>query len=253
MSENKTKYVVSLDIGSNSIGWAIVKGVLDTEDPVPPLLLGVHVFPEGVDRDQTGGEKSKNEDRRIARGMRRQITRRSRRKKRLRAALVHAGLYPADALAEKSLLETTDPYLLREKALREKLSPYEIGRVLIHLNQRRGFLSNRKTDAGNKDASETLEKISQLANDMADKTLGQYLAGLHADPHARIRGRHTRRDMFLTEFEKIWDFQRQFHPSLLTDHLKYGSEGLQNYPLEPTPHKKNGLFAPEIRYSWPDL
>jgi hypothetical protein len=62
------------------------------------VATGVRIFPEGVDRDQQGGEMSKNEQRRIARGMRRQVARRARRQRLLREALVKAGLLPEVAL-----------------------------------------------------------------------------------------------------------------------------------------------------------
>ncbi len=35
-------------------------------------------------------------------------------------------------------------YLLRKRALDHRLEPFELGRVLFHLIQRRGFKSNRK-------------------------------------------------------------------------------------------------------------
>ncbi|MFM1801341.1 MAG: CRISPR-associated endonuclease Cas9, partial [Planctomycetota bacterium] len=234
-----SKFILGLDIGSNSIGWSVVKDAIDGEDPTAPMAMGVRVFPEGVARNQSGGEVSKNEGRRLARAMRRQINRRSKRKAKLKLALIQAGLFPDDPQEQQTLLETTDPYVLRKNALSTKLTLHELGRVLIHLNQRRGFLSNRKADAGSKDSSETLAKIAELADEMGDQTLGQLLADKHQNPHTRIRGRNTRRDMFLNEFEKIWEFQRQFHPELLTDSLKYGSQGLLQYPVEPQPHKKN--------------
>lgn len=236
--------VLGLDIGSNSIGWALVRD--GDPEVIKPLMMGVRVFPEGVDRDQTGGEISKNEARRIARGMRRQVVRRARRKKRLRIALIHAGLFPADPGAQKQLLDTTDPYALRERALHAPLTPHEVGRVLIHLNQRRGFLSNRKSDGGKKETSETLEKISALATQLGDQTLGQFLAVIHQEPHERLRGRHTRRDMFLFEFEQIWQHQRQYHPDLLTDNLKFGHHPDQKYPVEPIGHSKETTLLEEF-------
>src|SRR5438132_2761240 len=142
---------LGLDLGSQSIGWALV------DDERSRILgVGVRVFPEGVDRDTSGAELSKNESRRIARGMRRQIARRARRKRRLREELARGGLLPELALLprgderrdawESEQFEKEDPYSLRRRALNEILEPYEIGRVLLHLNQRRGFQSNRKAD-----------------------------------------------------------------------------------------------------------
>ena len=44
-------------------------------------------------------------------------------------------------------------YELRAKGLDEKLTLNELSRVLININQRRGFLSNRKSDKQDKDNS----------------------------------------------------------------------------------------------------
>ncbi|MBC7817689.1 MAG: type II CRISPR RNA-guided endonuclease Cas9, partial [Planctomycetaceae bacterium] len=194
---------------------------------------------EGVDRDQTGSEHPKNEQRRIARGMRRQIARRSRRKGVLRRALVECGLLPSEPEQQRDL-DSLDPYDLRRRALEQKLVPHEIGRLLIHLNQRRGFLSNRKADRTRaKENSEMLAEISELEGKMGDQTLGQYFAVKRdANPLDRIRGKHTRRDMYLDEFEKIWETQRMFSPDLLTDELKYGRRGKLSYPREPEPLRK---------------
>lgn len=233
-------FTLGLDLGPNSIGWALVN-----EDGKQILATGVRVFPEGVDRNQQGGEVSKNEQRRIARGMRRQTARRARRKRLLRYALVHAGLLPEIALLkvddprrlawERELFRQKDPYSLRRRALTEKLEPYEIGRVFLHLNQRRGFLSNRKTDrAKKKEDSEMLEEISALQTELGKRTLGEYLAELQeGEPLVRLRGRHTHREMYEREFEAIWTAQQKHHPTLLTQQLKYGSVGKQTYPCEP--------------------
>lgn len=70
---------MALDLGPISIGWAIIDGA-----HASIVATGVRVFPEGVDRDQQGGEKSKSQTRRDARGTRRQIARRAERKRLLR-------------------------------------------------------------------------------------------------------------------------------------------------------------------------
>ena len=235
-------YTLGLDLGSNSIGWAVID-----EENQRIIDAGVRVFPEGVDRDQQGGEQSKSEQRRIARGMRRQIARRSRRKRVLRRTLVEIGLLPdAAAFAAADLRRVQwecdqfgkdDPYALRSRALRERLELHEIGRILMHLNQRRGFLSNKKADRQNKkESSEMLEEISTLAAAMGDRSLGKYLADLKDEnPHTRLRGRHTRRDMLQDEFAAIWESQRKFHGDVLTDELCFGRSGRETYPREPKP------------------
>lgn len=228
---------LGLDLGPNSIGWALVD---DKENRI--VDLGVRIFPEGVDNFDTKKEKSRNEDRRIARGMRRQTKRRARRKRRLRDALITCGLFPSDP-AEQDELYQLNPYALRARALDDQLTPHEIGRVFLHLNQRRGFLSNRKKDRGDSEVKGMLEEISNLAQDIearGARTLGEYLfckydslahANRAEDDH--VRNRHTRRSMLEQEFEKIWDAQAKHHPDLLTEQLRYGQIGKQSYPCKP--------------------
>ncbi len=213
-----SKRTLGLDVGANSIGWFLID-----PDTRQIIASGVRVFPEGVDNFDTKKEKPKMEARRIARGMRRQIARRRARKRQLRILLTNSGLLPTESDAQHEL-DQTDPYLLRRCALSERLFPHEFGRVLVHLNQRRGFKSNRKSDRGRKaDDKGLLGEINELAARLKEdncQTLGQYLANIHDDPHARVRNRHTRRDMFENEFETCWEKQREFHPAILTDELK---------------------------------
>ena len=115
---------------------------------------------------------------------------------------------------------------------------------MIHLSQRRGFLSNRKADRGRKDETKgMLGEISQLETDLRGNTLGSFLAGeQELNPHVRLRRRHTRRDMYEREFEAIWSAQREHYPELLTERLKYGTEGKQTYPCDPQPRGKKSAL-----------
>ena len=234
-------YTLGLDIGANSIGWAVI------DEPATRLLdAGVRVFPAGVDNFDTKKERSKSEDRRIARGMRRQTARRARRKRELKRALVDAGLYPGDAV-EQALLECVDPYDLRRRGLDERLHLHEFGRALMHLSKRRGFLSNRKSDcAEDAEAKGMLAKINELAAAIQSagcRTLGEYCSRERsAEPLVRLRGKHTRRDMFEHEFELLWAAQRQHYPDTLTDSLKYGSLG-----------KRSAVRAPVAKQPGADL
>lgn len=253
---------LGLDLGPNSIGWALVE---DNSDGTGFLIdCGVRVFPEGVDAFDTGKESSRNEQRRTARMMRRQIRRRARRKKIVAAALVEAGLLPSDE-AERATVLALDPYPLRARALAEKLSAFEIGRVIYHLNQRRGFLSLKKVSpakiekevkalekkkakaaaSGNGNADETkdddskmLAAIELLDQRIGTRTLGQTLYDQQIANTARtiagspipvrIRSQHTRRSMIEDEFHRIWDHQKQHHPHVLTDAVCFGAAGRQD-------------------------
>jgi CRISPR-associated endonuclease Csn1 len=222
---------LGLDLGPNSIGW-----VLLDEGAARLIGVGARVFPEGVKRDTKGAEVPKMQQRRLARAMRRQIARRARRRRALRRVLVAAGLLPECALLaaedkrrvdwERDEFRREDPYSLRARALRQDVKAHEIGRVLVHLCQHRGFKSNRKTDrARKKENSDLLAEISALDKELGDRTLGQYLAEIRGDDPQRfhlirLRGRHTHREMYEKEFDAIWAAQQVHHPSLLTKELR---------------------------------
>jgi len=127
---------------------------------------------------------------------------------------------------EEGILERlpqTLPYLLRARALDHPLEPYELGRALYHLGQRRGFLSSRKAPVKDKkEESVVKEGIARIREEMREagaRTLGEYFAGIDPEDR-RIRGRWTARDMYEDEFERIWSAQGRHHPNILTPQLK---------------------------------
>lgn len=248
------KRVLGLDLGPNSIGWALVNDDLDAPQNSSIIDMGVRVFPEGVDAFDTSKEKSRNEQRRVARGMRRQTRRRRQRHRALQQGLIDAGLWPREASEATDLLQT-DPYLLRAKALEERMEPFELGRIILHLCKRRGFLSNRKKDRGDSEVKGMLAEIQENKNQIASGghvTIGQWLnqknkERSHINPtdNGHTRKRHLARQQYLDEFEAIWQVQSAFHPELLTDSLKYGKHGKQAYPAKPRDRRKGSTLLTE--------
>ncbi len=246
-----SKLILGLDLGPNSIGWALIRD--DSDDPSQSELvdLGSRVFPEGVDAFDTSKEKSRNEDRRIARAMRRQVRRRVVRRKNLIKALIESGLWPGGSASQEALYGL-DPYVLRAKGLTERLEPHEFGRVLLHLNQRRGFLSNRKKDRGDSEVTGMLAEINENeakreAGGFA--TIGEYLASkakkegdkqAHRNPveDDHVRNRHLARSQFYHEFDVLWREQAKHHPELLTDALRWGKLGSEEDPKKAVAFRK---------------
>jgi len=125
------------------------------------------------------------------------------------------------AKLEIYLLPKRFPYLLRARALDEKLTPYELGRAIYHLGHRRGFLSNRKSE-DEKELGKVKSEILQLEGEIENinaRTLGEYFSKINPE-EKRIRGRYTSRQSYEDEFEKIWEAQKKYYPELLTDELK---------------------------------
>lgn len=250
-SNGFSSYTLGLDLGSNSIGWALIK--LDENDnPCGIEKVGVRVFESGMEGlYEQGKEESRNKARREARLVRRQIERRARRYRKLATLLQRIGLLPGgnmiDSLERQAILDTLDKelrkkyiddnlphedkhkrhqvfiYYLRSLALKQRLEPYALGRVLYHLGQRRGFLSNRRGQKLDDEESNKVKKgIAEIRQEMSRldvKTLSEYFAQI--DPvEKRIRGRWTARDMYEQEFYTIWDYQSQYYPEILNDENK---------------------------------
>ncbi len=240
--ETDGRYCLGLDLGSGSLGWALV---LDQEEGVPPrVAMGVRRFDAGVQGDiESGRDESRATARRDARGPRRQTWRRQYRLRKVFRVLQEMDLLPPSddashdsrmrVLAEmdrdlrKEYLEAGDhaahqvlPYQLRTLALDEQLPAYALGRALYHLAQRRGFLSNRKAGKKDEDAGVVKAGIAELAEEMERtgcRTLGEYCASLDPEEQ-KIRGRWTGRGMYVDEFEKIWTAQAEYHPEWTQEH-----------------------------------
>ena len=204
-------YRLGLDIGTNSIGWTAVT-VDANGQPNGVLGQGVRIFSDG--RNPKDGS-SLAVQRRVPRGMRRRRDRYLDRRHDLMEALIALGLMPPDEGGRKGL-ETLDPYELRAKAIHAPLTPHELGRALFHLNQRRGFKSNRKTDKT--EDNKLTEKIGELKRRIDEsraKTLGEYLHKrrlkgkmVRARPEA---GFYPDRALYEDEFDEIRKVQAPHH------------------------------------------
>ena len=162
------------------------------DEPTAIIKAGVRIFSDG--RNPKDGS-SLAVTRRAARAMRRRRDRLLKRKARMMTKLVEYGFFPRDDAARKEL-ERLNPYQLRAKGLHEALTPAEFGRALFHLNQRRGFKSNRKTDQKDNDSGALKTAIKKLRETLAAsdcQTVGELLwKRLQAGQGTRARYRETR-------------------------------------------------------------
>lgn len=217
------RYRLGIDLGSTSLGWAVF--ALDKNGRPSSLLdMGARIFPDGRD------DKSKEPlavARRGARGMRRNLDRRDLRQKRLMRFMIENELMPKDEAGRKAL-EALDPYELRAKALDGKLPLHHLGRAVFHINQRRGFKSNRKTDKRENDSGNMKNAIKELEGSIfaaGSRTLGEYLwRQKQQSQPVRVRSRMVKnkaeynfypgREMYQTEVDAIFAAQRKHHPEL---------------------------------------
>lgn len=212
--------ILGLDLGSNSVGSAWV----DTEKQ--EIVAGVSIFPAGVDETDTGRGTPKNQERREKRSLRRTLARRSQRKRKLRQILTEFGLLPANPEELERLIDQ-NPWHLRRRGLDQPLTAYEFGRVLVHLNQRRGAFGLKLPDPGDTDTAANedakvkgaIEHTRQVMKDRTARTFGEMMAGLldeRAVQFKAIRNRgqdnfefHADRTLIRDEFLELWKSQKK--------------------------------------------
>ncbi len=210
--------ILGLDLGTNSIGWAVVEKKKDEENnneyKTTLKEKGVVIFSEGV-KIEKGNEISKAAERTGFRSARKLKFRRKLRKYETLKVLIKNAMCPlsieeletwrnyknpktnktevfkhyptnkdfinwlqTDNFGEKGNQEhkrirkkqEDNPYYYRDKASREKVSKYELGRALYHIAQRRGFLSNRLEQSDDNIIEEYKEKVEETIENSNDST-----------------------------------------------------------------------------------
>ena len=139
MDMESKHYTLGLDIGIASIGWAVLGNDVDGT-PERIIDLGVRIF-ESAEIQKTG--ESLAAPRRNARSARRRLRRHRHRLERIRYLLVQQGVLTQEEMTHLyDKCSMFSPYQLRTEGLDRILNAQEFSRVLIHLGQRRGYLSN---------------------------------------------------------------------------------------------------------------
>lgn len=178
--------ILGLDLGTNSIGWAIVE---KNNSDFTLIDKGVRIFSEGV-KTEKGIERSRAAERTGYRSARKIKYRRKLRKYETLKVLSKNRMCPLqieDVEAWKKSgfkdyplipeflqwLRTNDhenvnPYFFRDKASRAKVSLWELGRAFYHIAQRRGFLSNRLDQSSEGVLEEHNPQIQSLIEDLEE-------------------------------------------------------------------------------------
>lgn len=165
------QYVLGLDVGIASVGWCILDEARNKIEN-----LGVRTF-VAAEEPKTGAPLA--EPRRIARGARRRIRRKSHRLDRLKSVLVSRGVLTRPEM--ESLYDTTSletPYDFRTRGLDEILTPDRWVRALLHIAKRRGFRSNRKSETTAEDGhmKSSIEENRQIMRQYGYRTVGEMLS-----------------------------------------------------------------------------
>lgn len=219
------KKILGLDLGTTSIGWALVNESENKDEQSSIVRLGVRVIPLTVDK-KGNSEKGKaittNADRQQTHGARINLQRYKLRREKLKDCLQKQGWIGTEALYEEGKTSTFETYMLRAKAAEEEISLHELCRVLFMLNKKRGYKSNRK--ANNKedgklfDGMTIAKKLYEERLTPAEYSLRLFYQGKKFTPE------YYRSDL-IEEFEKIWNEQKKYYPEILTDEFKQQLEG----------------------------
>ena len=214
-SYSPKKYSLGLDIGTSSVGWAVLD--LDKERIHD---LGVRIF-ERPEDPQNGDSLAK--PRRDARSARRRLKRRRQRLNHLKQFFIDQNILTKDRVEEvldyKSDFNKLDIYALRSKALTEELSPEELLKVLYQIAKRRGFKSNRKVvEESDKEGGRVTSALKTNEKFLADNNYTTVGEALSRDEKFALHKRNKRddytnsfaRDDFLRELEAIIKTQQNY-------------------------------------------
>ena len=216
------KKILGLDLGTSSIGWALVNEAETAAETSNIVRLGVRVNPLTVD-EQTNFEKGKpittNADRTLKRSMRRSLQRYKLRRQHLVELLRREGWITTDTLlSEQGNRSTFQTYRLRAKAATEEITLEELARVLLMINKKRGYKSSRKAKGGDE---------GQLVDGM-DAAREMYDEGLTPGTYGMIQLKRGGtsflpefyRSDLVAELDKIWAVQAPFYPEVLTPEFR---------------------------------
>lgn len=222
---NKPKYILGLDLGVTSIGFA---KVLESQSPDNSKIiqLGVRVNPLTTD-EQTNFEKGKpvsvNATRTLKRGQRRNLDRYQLRRKNLIEILKeHQIISETTILAEDGKGTTHSTYAIRAKAATEEVTLEEFARALLAINKKRGYKSSRK--AKNQEEGQLIDGMT-VAKRLYEEgiTPGQLAYQLLTQGKRHLPDFY--RSDLQDELDKIWDFQKKFYPDILSDEFKKHIDG----------------------------
>ena len=225
------KKILGLDLGTNSIGWAVVNEAENNDEKSSIVKIGVRVNPLTVD-ELTNFEKGKsittNADRTLKRSARRNLQRyKDRRASLIEVLLEHNIISDTTILSENGNRTTFETYRLRAKSAKEEISLEEFARVLLMINKKRGYKSSRKAKSNDEGVLiDGMEVAKLLYNEKL--TPGEYVL------HLLESGKNYIPDFYKSdlqnELDAIWETQKKYHPDILTDELKtqIAGKGKQN-------------------------
>lgn len=235
------RYRIGLDIGSTSVGWAVLE---DDEfgDVIGIVDLGVRIF-EAAQVPKTGASLA--EERSKKRSIRRQNRRKAHRVFRTKKLLIDSNIITKDEVKNLYSNKSYDIYNLRVKALDFEISKYELSALLINFVKRRGYKTNAKNQNTKNDNGKVLNAVLEnryLLLEKGYRTVGQmyleddkfkyklkngeYITDSNGKKIIKIRNEigdynsTVERDFILDEINKILDVQKKYNKNITNDFIK---------------------------------
>ena len=221
-----TKNILGLDLGTNSIGWALIE-VDENNLPIRIIAMGSRIIPLSTsDKEefQRGLSITKNQSRTVSRTQRKGYDRKQLKKSDLKKILNKYNIFPSEELLRLPML---DLWKLRSDSANpdENISAEQLGRILYMLNQKRGYKSARSEANADKKDSDYLKAVKGRYDQLKDRkqTIGQYfyeeLYNANANnSYFRIKEKVYPREAYIEEFDTIISAQREKH-DFLTDEV----------------------------------
>lgn len=224
-----TQKILGLDLGVGSIGWALI----ETEDDAPKTILamGSRIVPissDDSDQFQKGQAITKNAER-----TKRRTARKGYDRYQQRRALLTDVLRRHDMLPERMDEHVIDLWKLRSDAATKgkQLTLRQIGRVLYHINQKRGYKHAKADNSADKKQTQYVADVNARYQELQElhQTIGQHfyeqlrttaVETLNGPYYTfRIRDKVFPRQAYIAEFDQIMSVQRTYYPEVLTDEL----------------------------------
>lgn len=231
------KKILGLDLGTNSIGWAVVNEAEMPNEKSSIIKLGVRVInydnfvstetgKDSMDpvKDFSGGKGiSCNAKRTMKRSARRNLQRYKLRRENLIELLKENGFIDdKTCLSENGNRTTFETYRLRAKAATEEISLKELARVLLMINKKRGYKSSRK--AKSTEEGQLIDGM-EIAQRLYEENLTPGQLSLQLLESGKKYLPEFYRSDLQSEFDKVWVSQKQYYSDLLSTELKEGLLG----------------------------
>ncbi|MFA7117090.1 MAG: type II CRISPR RNA-guided endonuclease Cas9 [Bacteroidales bacterium] len=221
------KNILGLDLGIASIGWAYVHEAETKKETSEIIKLGVRVNPLTTD-EQSNFEKGKpysvTAQRTLARGARRNLQRYKDRRQKLIEILINKKIISkSDILTETGKNSTYETLRFRSKAAEGKIELDKFARVLLTINKKRGYKSNRKAKGDEEDG--TLINGMSIAERMYSENLTAGQICFEIVKKGKLNFPDFYKSDLIDEFNKIWNKQQEYYPDILDSKLYESIKG----------------------------